>query len=105
MSLNNLEIALLTRAALNPKPPKSWADYKRSQRQRAAARSLAGKMLVTAASIDRALLDAMAELTRSGNGSEPLATVIDLASHRFPIPAVAKLAIQARLTNRKQVQS
>ncbi|WP_374650274.1 hypothetical protein [Dongia sp.] len=101
-SLNNLELAMLTHAALSPRPTKTWADRKREQRAKAQARTPTGKLLVNANTIDRALLDAMAHLMRSANSNEPLATVVELASHRFPIPAVARLAIEARLMNRKQ---
>lgn len=48
----------------------------------------------------------MAELTRSGNKSAVLATMVEIASQRFPIPAVAEIAIRNRLATRKaKVQS
>lgn len=100
-SLNALEISLLTKAALNPRPKKSWADYKRSQRQKAAARTPEGCMLVSTENIQRSLIDAMADLMKSGNTEATIADLINSASNRFPIPEVAQIAIRQRLATRK----
>lgn len=101
MSLNQIEISLLTRQALNPRPMKSWAERKREQRAKAAARTPTGKLLVTAENIQRSLIDAIADAIRSGTHDLTVADLIQMASRRFPIPSVAEIAINSRLTTRK----
>lgn len=104
LNLNQLEIELLTRAALNPKPSITWADRKRIQRAAAKSRTPEGKLLVTAENISRSLLDAISHAIRSGNHTLPISDIITIASTRFPVPQIAETAIRSRLAARKAPQ-
>lgn len=104
LNLNQLEIALLTSAALNPKPKVSWADRKRIQRQKAKTRTPDGCLLVTAENIHKAILDALSEAIRTGQHDLPITDIIRQASTRFPIPVIAEARIRQRLAARKPSQ-
>jgi hypothetical protein len=103
-SLNQLEIALLTKLALNPAPQKSWAERKRSQRARQAARTPEGRLLVTSDNITRSLIDAISTAIKSGHTDTSITEVIRQSSERFPVPLVAEACIRTRLASRKPVQ-
>jgi hypothetical protein len=104
-TLNQIELAMLTRAALNQKPKTTSAEYKRRSRARAVARSQGGKIAFNSETMNRALLSALASLVQSGNLNEPISTVLQIASEQFGIPAVAEIAIRTRLATRKPTQA
>ncbi|WP_374311755.1 hypothetical protein [Dongia sp.] len=100
-SLNQVELAALMKAAMNPKPVTPNREYKRRSRQIAASMSKDGKLAFNSETMSKALLDAIASAIRTGHPDLTIADIIQAASQRFLVPAVAEVAILARLASRK----